>query len=426
MQILRKQLSDTRVQLSIDADETQLNGAKRFVLQRVNVKVPGFRAGKAPLHLVEKYADQARLQTDFLDAAINDMYSKTIEREKIRPVSTPDVTIKKFVPFTTLEIDVSVDVIGPIKLADYKSIRLQKEPVTVGAADVKEVLETLQGRIAKREEKKQAIAKGDEVVLDFDGSDTKTGEAIQGAQGKDYPLTIGSGTFIPGFEDHLIGLKPGDNKSFSIIFPADYGVKALQKRDVTFDVRINKVFSLTLPKLDDDFAAQAGPFKTLADLKADIKKQLTVEREEQAARNFENTLIEKIVEQSTITPPASLVEQEIDRMENDERQNLTYRGQTWQEHLKDEGVTEAEHREQKRAVASNRVKAGLLLSEIAEQENITVTPEDLEIRMQLLKGQYKDKLMQAELDKPENQKDILSRMVTEKTVLRLVSLASKG
>jgi trigger factor len=239
-----------------------------------------------------------------------------------------------------------------------------------------------------------------------------------------YPLVLGSGNFIPGFEDELIGLKTGDEKSFDIVFPKDYNVADLQKRKVTFTVKVKKVQELAEPKLDDKFAKNVGPFQTLTELKADVKKQLKAEKEQEAARAFDNELLEKIAAKSEVAIPPSLVEEEIDRLEEEEKRNLVYRGQTWQEHLKAEGLTAEEHREKQRQGAELRVKGGLILGEISQAEQITVTPEELEVRIQLLKGQYPDPQMQAELDKDENRRDILSRLLTEKTLDKLRSYAT--
>jgi trigger factor len=180
------------------------------------------------------------------------------------------------------------------------------------------------------------------------------------------------------------------------------------------------------PKVDDDFAATVGPFKTVADLKADIKKQIKSEKQSQAERNYENQLISKIADKSQVEIPETLIEDQIKFMEEDERRNLTYRGLTWQEHLDQEGIKEEQHRQRQRPDAEARVKAGLVLSEISKLENIQVTPEELEIRLQILKGQYQDPQMQAELDKPENRRDIASRLLSEKTVQKLVDYASKA
>jgi trigger factor len=426
MQVTTKQLSDTKVQLTLEADAAQLKKAKEQTLRALakDMKLPGFRPGKAPLQLIEKNANQSVLQNDFLEYALNVMYGQALDQENIRPVVQPQVTVKKFVPFTTLEIEAEVEVIGKVTLADYKNLKHAKEAVKITAKDVDEVITQLQTREAEKKDVDRAAKDGDQIFIDFTGVDAKTGEPIGGADGKDYPLALGSNTFIPGFEPNLIGLKAGDEKIFTITFPADYGVPTLQNRNVEFNVTVKKVQEMTKPKADDAFAAKVGPFKALTELKEDIKKQLTAEKENQSTRTYEEAILNEISDKSKVAIPASLIEQEITRMEADERQNLVYRGQTWQEHLEAEGVTEEQHREQKRGQAERRVKAGLVLAEIAEKEGIMVTPEEADIRIQLLKGQYQDKAMQAELDKAENRREIASRLLTEKTIEKLVSYAS--
>lgn len=428
MQVTSKNLSDTSVQLTLKADAKMLQAAKEEALNHIakNLKLQGFREGKAPLALVEKSADPATLQSEFLDIAMNRMYGAALDDQKLRPVAQPKVTVKAFVPFDTLEIEVDVEVIGEVTLADYKNISIAKEAAKVTAKDVNEVIENLLVREAEKVEVTRAAKDGDEVVIDFKGIDAKSKEAIQGADGKDFPLTIGSNTFIPGFEPELIGMKPGEEKTFDIVFPADYGVKALQKRGVTFTVTIKKVNELKQPKLDEAFAAKVGPFKTVDELKEDVKKQLTTEKEYQNEREYSDRLILKIAEESKVAIPTSLLDEQIDRIVLEQKQNLMYRGQTWQEFLENEMLTEDEFRQKQAADAELRVKAGLVLSEIAEKEKITVTPEELEIRMQLLKGQYPDQQMQAELDKPENRRDIMSRLLSEKTIAKLQDYAAKA
>jgi trigger factor len=425
MKVTKEQLSPTRLKLTITADQAQLDTVKQHVLQHLapNVKVPGFRPGKAPQNLIEKQLDQAVLQSEFLEHAINDIYVEAAAQEKLRPVAPPQVSISKFVPYSTVEFIAEVDVVGDIKLADYKTIKLSPKTVEITAKDVNEVVTNLRQRAATKSDVSRAAKLGDEVTIDFKGHDAKTKEPIEGADGKEYPLVLGSKNFIPGFEEELLGLKAGDEKSFDLTFPADYGVPTLQKRKVTFEVTVSKVQELAEPTLDDAFAASVGPFKTVAELKADIKKQLTVERQRDARNAYDDELLTKITEKSSVTIPDALVDEELDRIEEEEKRNLVYRGQTWQEHLDAEGLTEAAHREQKRPGAEQRVKAGLVLGEVAEREHISVTPEELEIRLQLLKGQYTDPTMQVELDKPDNRRDVNSRLMTEKTLDRLRSYA---
>jgi trigger factor len=391
MHIQREQKKPTQTHLTITAAAEDLLPIKNHVLGhfKKSAKVPGFRPGKAPLSLIEKNIDQKALSDEFLEHAVNDLYRKALEQEKIRPIAAPEVQLKKFVPFTTLEFEADVETVGEIKLADYKTLKLAKTPVTVSAKDVNEVMTNLQKRLAERSEVKRAAKEGDEVIIDFAGSDEE-GKPISGADGKDYPLNLGSKSFIPGFEDNILDMKAGEEKE---------------------------------PKLDDELAKKAGPFKTVAELKADIKTQLKAEREREAQNQYENKLIQQIVEKSTVQIPEVLIEEQAQRLEDEEKRNLVYRGQTWQEHLDAEGVTEEEHRKRHKPDAELRVKAGLILSEIADREQLSVEPEELEIRLQMLKGQYKDPSMQTELDKPENQQEIAAQLLTEKTIAKLVDYA---
>lgn len=426
MQVTTKILSDTNVQLTLVADDEQLLKAKQQTLRALakDMRLPGFRPGKAPLQLVERNANPNTLQNDFMERAMNAMYGQALDQEKLRPVVQPQVTVKKFVPFTTLEIEAEVEVIGKITLSDYKKSSVVKEAVKITTKDVDEVIQQLLTREAERNVVERISADGDQIVIDFEGVDAKTGEPIAGADGKDYPLVLGSNSFIPGFEPNLLGLKAGQEKTFELTFPADYNVSALQSRKVSFTITAKKIQEIIKPKLDDDFAAKIGPFKTIADLKEDIKKQLTAEKETQTTREYEEKVLNDVADKAKVAIPTSLIDQEITRMEADERKNLTYRGQTWQEHLKAEGVTEDQHKEQKREQAERRVKAGLVLAEIADREKVQVTAQEVELRVQLLKGQYQDKAMQAELSKPENLREIGSRMLTEKTIDKLVSYAA--
>ncbi|MEK7599979.1 MAG: trigger factor [Patescibacteria group bacterium] len=427
MHITREQLSPTSIKLTVVADQAAIDKLKAEVLAQLsqNAKVPGFREGKAPANLVEKNIDQTALQAEFLDQAVNRFYVHAIESEKLRPVTQPQISLTKFVPYSTMEFTAEVEVVGPIQLPDYKKIKLEQKTAAVTADDVNGVIENLRQRGAIKETVTRAAKLGDETNINFKGKDAKTGEPINGTDGADYPLLLGSNSFIPGFEDQLVGLKAGDEKTFTITFPKDYGAEELQSRDVSFEVKVNKVEELKLATLDDAFASTIGPFKTLAELKADIKKQLTAEKQQEAGRAYDNELLEKIAIKSTVDIPKSLVDEEIARMEEEEKRNLVYRGQTWQEHLDEEGIDAEAHFEKQRPQAELRVRGGLVLGEIASQEKITVSPDEVEMRIELLKGQYPDEAMQAELDKPENIHDIMSRMLTEKTLDKLRSYASK-
>ncbi len=427
MQIKKESLTPTKIKLTLAADPALMDEVKRETLEHLakdHVKIQGFRQGKAPLNLVEKNVDSSLLQSEFIERAVNRVYLEAMNQDRLRPVDQPTVNITKFVPFSDLELTAEVEVVGDITLPDYKKIKLEKPTVKVGAKDVDEVIENLRTRLAEKQEVDRPAKDGDEAVIDFKGSDAKTNEAVAGADGTDYPLVLGSNSFIPGFEDNIVGLKAGESKTFDVTFPKDYGVAALQNRKVTFEVQVKTVNEMTKPKVDDEFAAKIGPFKSLDELKGDIKKQVTAERQQQADREYESDLLEAVAKKTKAAIPETLVDEELERQIGQLKQNLMYRSQTWPEFLQSEGQTEEEYREAQKPIAELRVTAGLALSEIAEKENITVAPEEVEIRLQLLKGQYQDAAMQAEFDKPETRREIASRLLSEKTIDKLTTYAT--
>jgi trigger factor len=422
MRVERTDLSSTKVKLTISDDSADMEPIKRHVLAhfRHRVQIPGFRAGSAPLAMVEKSIDQKQLIDEFMEHALNHFYTQAIKHQNLRPVGQPQVQLKKFVPFSDLLFEVETETIGDVVLPDYKKIKLKKAQASVTTKDVNDVVKSLQTRLAKRKEVDKPAKAGDEVIIDFKGK-YKDGQPVSGTDAKDYPLILSSDSFIPGFEENLTGVKPGDSKKFKVKFPANYGVTAMRNREVVFEVEVKKVQELETPKVDDSFASQVGPFKMVAELKADVKKQLKIERQQQLDRDFENRLIGEIVAQSKVAIPDSLIDEDIVRMEDEEKRNLSFRGQTWQEHLREESVTEQEHRDRQRPRAEERIKAGIILGEIADKENITVTSAEVEARIKLLKGQYQDEAMRAELDNPQARRDIEARLLTEKTINKLVS-----
>lgn len=426
MQIQVEKLSETKVKLKIELGIEELTHAKQHELseQAKNVKVAGFRPGKAPLTVVEKQLDQNQLQVSVINHAVNDFYSKAIDEQNLRTLNQPEIEIGKFVPFTELEFVATVEIMPKITLGDYKKIKKTKPKVTVSAKDINEVLENLTKRSAVKEDSDKPAKDGDEVTIDFDGKD-KDGKSVAGASGKDYPLTLGSKTFIPGFEEGLLGLKKGDKKDLGLTFPKDYHAKNLAGTKITFSVVVKNVQALTTPKLDDKFAASVGPFKTLEDLKKDIKTQLVEQKETEAINKLKDGIIEELVKKTKLTLPEVLVNDQIAMLEQDFNQNLVYRGITKQEYLKTEGFKDEDEWKKKDLMpqAERRVSVGMVLAEVAEKENLTVTEEELRARIDLYKQQYQQS--EAQFDQPEMQREVVSRLLTEKTVDRLYELAVK-
>jgi trigger factor len=410
--------NDTTALVQITADQTELDTYKSKVLNKLKdqVKLAGFRKGHAPLELVEKSLDQNVLQQEFLDEAMTSLYTAAAKNERLRPIAAPKVTLKKFVPFTELAFDAEVSVVSEIVLPDYKKIKVAKEKVSVSKKEVDEVIENLRTRGAERKDVERVAKDSDQVWIDFEGFDQK-GVAIERADGKDYPLVIGSNTFIPGFEPELVGKKAGDATEFTLTFPKDYGVKTMQGKKVTFKVKVNKVQEVVKPSVDDEFAKKLGPFTSVEQLKNDIEKQLLQDKEDTARRNHEAATLRAIVEKTKVTVPQELIDEQVEMLVREVRQNAIQRGQTYEELLAAEGKTEESYKKEVLVPeATDRVKAGLVLSEIAEKEKLTVESDELDARLAALKAQYRDEKMQAELDKIENQRDIANRILTEKTI----------
>lgn len=416
----------TRVTLTVIPAAAELAALKNHVLGdfQAKLKLPGFRPGRAPLGVVEKNIDANTLQTSFLEEAIHQLYPQAVAAEKLRPVDHPKISIKKFVPFTELELEAEVAVIGDVQLGDYKQLKAQKPSVNVTAGDVNAVVASLREQLAQKKDVGRAARAGDQVLINFKGTDA-AGRAVNGAEGKDYPLILGTHRFIPGFEDKLIGLKAGQRVTFTLKLPKDYGLAALAGRKITFDVTVTKVQTVKLPPADDEFAARAGPFKSLQALRADIKKQLLAERERQAAWSHETALVRELTEKSQVEAPDALVDGQVERMLADLKQNLAYRGQTFEEFLDAAAKSDEQYRrETLRPQAEALVKSSLVLNEVAEREKLTVTPEEVEARVDELKSHYRDATMQAELDKPAARREVATRILSDKVVARLVAYAS--
>ena len=426
MQVTRKNLSETKATLTIVLGVEELVHAKEHELQEQakKVKVSGFRQGKAPLSVVEKQLDENQLQASVINHAINDFYGEAVDKEGVRPLNQPEVEIGKFVPYTELEFKATFEFMPEIKLGDYTKIKKTLPKVTVTAKDVDEVIQNLRTRSAVKEDSTKAAKNGDDVIIDFEGKD-KDGKAVAGASGKDYSLNLGSKSFIPGFEEGLVGVKKGEKKDLDLTFPKDYHAKNLAGTKITFSVTVKNVQAVVLPELDDKFAASLGAFDKLEDLKKDVKSQLQEQKEAEELNQLKDQIVEELVKKSTLTLPEILVNDQISMLEHDFNQNLVYRGITKAEYLKQEGFKDEETWKEKelKPQAERRVSVGMVLAEVAEKEKLTVTDEELNARIDLYKQQYQQSAEQ--FDQPDMRREVVSRILTEKTVDRLTEIATK-
>lgn len=418
MNLTNREDAATSAKYTIVATSDELAAIKKHVLKdsRKTVKVPGFRPGKAPDEMIEKQLDPTQFQNDFLNHAINDLYMASNDELKLRIVSEPQISVTKFVPFSVLEFSVSVPVITKVSLADYRKfdIHLERLPVTKEQLDT--TMNELRRRGAKYEEVARATKLDDQVLIDFKGSDFKTKEELAQATGQDYALVLGSKNFVPGFEEKLVGLKSGQKTEFSLTFPKDYPDLGFRSRKVNFAVTVREVRSVDLPKLDDKFAASIGPFKSFKELEAEIRRQLVVENESQANRQFEDNILNKLAETTKVDIPEALTESESAKLEADAKQGALQRGQSWPEFLSSIGTDELGYKKQLLPLAQMRIRGGLAIGEIASKVGLEVTNNELSSTIAELKNQYTDQQMQAELDNPDNRRDILMRLLSEKVL----------
>ena len=419
--------SDTRVKVVVAADHAELAAAEQVALKRLakTVKVNGFRAGHVPLEIVKKHADPNALAQETLDAALNRAVAEAFLNNNLQVLARPEVEIKKYVPGELLEFTAEADVLPEVKLGDYKKLKAKKAAVNVDKKEIDEVIERIRKGLSEKKEVKRAAKIGDETVIDFVGK--KDGEAFQGGTGKDYPLVLGSNSFIPGFEDALVGLKAGDTKDVKLAFPKDYHAKDLAGQDVVFEVTVKKVNSVKLPALDDKFAAKAGPFTSMDDLRKDIKAEITAQAERKATDDLKDELVKQLVAKSTVSVPSVLRDDQIRSLERDLRQNLMYRGRTLEQYFEEKGYADRDAwvKAEANDAADARIKAGLVLAQLSKELKIEATADELAAHINAYKQQYANNPKMAKhFDKPEAQREVANRLITEKTIDKLVELNS--
>ena len=419
--------SDTRVKVVIAADHAELAAAEQVALKRLakTAKVNGFRTGHVPLEIVKKHADANALAQETLDAALNRAVAEAFLSNDLQVLARPEVEIKKYVPGELLEFTAEADVLPEVKLGDYKKLKVKKAAVNVDKKEIDEVIERIQKGLSEKKEVKRAAKIGDETVIDFVGK--KDGKAFQGGTGKDYPLVLGSNSFIPGFEDALVGLKAGDTKDVKLAFPKDYHAKDLAGQDVVFEVTVKKINSVKLPALDDKFAAKAGPFTSMDDLRKDIKAEITAQAERKATDDLKDELVKQLVAKSTVSVPSVLRDDQIRSLERDLRQNLMYRGRTLEQYFEEKGYADRDAwvKAEANDAADARIKAGLVLAQLSKELKIEATADELAAHINAYKQQYANNPKMAKhFDKPEAQREVANRLITEKTIDKLVELNS--
>ena len=420
-----KKTSDTSVAISVTLDAKDLVTAKKAAIKHLapQVKVAGFRPGKVPADVAEKNLEPTTLANETVEHAINIALNDVAIAEKLRVLDQPKIDLKDFKPYDSLQFDATIEILPEITLGDYKKLKVKKDPLTVTEKEIDEVVERMRTQFAEKKDVERAAKDSDEVTIDFVGK--KDDIAFDGGAATDYVLVLGSKSFIPGFEEAIVGHKIGDDFDVPLTFPKDYHAENLKGAKVVFAVTLKGIKEVVLPKVDAEFAAKLGPFKAVAEVRDDIKRELTAQKDRTATEKLKDDLVGALVEASKVPIPQLLVDDQTKSIEQDMMQNLMYRGMSPEQYMEQQGYKDHDewHDKEFKVAAERRVQAGLVLSELSKAEKIEVTTDELNARHAQMLSEYPN--MKAELDKPEARRDLANRLITEKTVDRLVELNTK-
>ena len=381
-----EKLEKSRVALTIEtsAEEFETAVNKAYLKMRGKINVPGFRVGKAPRKIIEKMYGAEVFYEEAVNIILPDAYEAAVKEQELDVVGYPEVELESCTKDGVV-FKCTVAVYPEVRLGQYKGLEAPKAEVKVVAADVNARLKEMADRNSRLVSVDRAVKKGDTADIDFEGFDN--GVAFDGGKGENFDLEIGSGSFVPGFEEQLIGMKAGEEKDIDITFPENY-TPELAGKPVVFHVKVNEVKVKEVPALDDEFAKDVSEFDTLKELKADIKKKLTAERTDSAQRAFEDVLMAKVAEGVEADVPHEMVELQAEQMTEGFKQQLASQGIPFDQYLKMTNTTEADFKSQAYGPAEQQVKMDLAISAIVKAENLAATDDEVEAEMKKVADRY--------------------------------------
>jgi len=421
LNIKREKIGE-KIKLTIEVEAEILKKASDEAYKKManQVKIDGFRPGKAPRHIVEKEIGQERLDAEILDKVIPETYYQAVIQEKLNPIGQPEVKMIKFVPTDGLTYEAVVELMPEIKLPDITKVKVKSSVPKVTTEEIEAVLEDLSKQLAKYSRVARAAKAGDQIVIDYDGF--VDGLAFEGGKSEKYPFVLGQGKMIPGFEDQIAGMKEKEEKEIEVTFPKEYHANNLAGKKAKFIIKLHEVNEINLPEINDEFATKIGPFKDLPKLKEDIEKELMNTKVIQEKNRVESEILEKISEKINIPLPEGLVHQEIHRLIHEAEHNLSQQGLTIEKYYEATKKTKEDLENELKPEAEKRVKIGLVLSEVAKEIKTEVTDKQVhdEIHRRLDKVREEEK-KQAEIfyDSEEGHKQIENLLIGEKVIAYL-------
>ena len=376
--------------LKITAPAEVVNAGFKSAVQKIanNVNIPGFRKGKAPRNIVEMHYGKEAIRQEAFEMVANKAYSEALDQEKLTPVDDPKVTASVFEEGKDMELTITVTLKPEPELGEYKGLHVEKEEHVVTDEEVEAQVNELRNRNAKMVVAPEGavIEKGDFAIIDFAG--TVDGEPFSGGEGKGYPLEVGSNSFIPGFEDQLVGLQKGDSTDVEVTFPTEYFVAELAGKEAVFKVNVQDVKRKELPEMNDEYVAANSEFKTVDEMRANFKERMQAAAVEDAKVKYERALIDAAVANAKFEVPAIMVEDRISQMVEEMKMSLESRKMNLDMYMKYTGMDMDKIRENQRPVAEENVKTDLVLDAIAKAENIQVDMADVDAEIQAIATQH--------------------------------------
>lgn len=380
--------NDATLKITLPAEEVNKGFKKAVAKIAGQVNIPGFRKGKAPRNIIEMHYGKEAVKQEAFELVANQCYTEALEQEKLIPVSDPKVEDSVFEENKDMELTIKVTLKPEVKLGDYKELHVEKEAVEVTDEAVEEQVQGLRSRHAKMVEAEEGavIEKGDFAIIDFAG--TVDGEPFSGGEGKGYPLEVGSNSFIPGFEDQLVGLKKGDSTDVDVTFPEEYFVKELAGKQAIFKVNVQDVKRKELPELTDEYVAANSDCKTVEELRASYKERMQKAAENNAQIAYEKALIDLAVANAEFEVPEIMIEDRVTQMIDEMRMSLEARKLTLEQYMQYSGIDMKQLRERQHDAAVQNVKTDLVLDAIAKAENIQVSMEDVDSELSAIASQH--------------------------------------
>ena len=387
VELIKQEGNKVSFKLTVDNDKFESAVVKAYNKNKGKFNIPGFRKGKAPKVVIETQYGKGVFYNDAIDMLFPEVYPEAIKELNIDPIDRPDLDIEEISKDNGLVMVVNVEVKPEFELGAYKGIEISKVDNTVSEEDVEARLNEMVNRNARLTSvEDKALENGDTAVIDFEGFEN--GVAFEGGKGENYNLVIGSNTFIPGFEDQLVGKKAGEEVEVNVTFPETYHAENLAGKPVVFNVKVNDVKVKEVPALDDEFAKDTTEFETLAELRADVKAKLEEQAKNAADAEMRNALVEKVSANTEVEVPEAMVQHQIDNMLMELNYQLQYQGLNLEQLLQMTGRGLDELREERRADAERLVKSSLVLEAIAEKENVEANDADVDAELEKMAAMY--------------------------------------